>query len=138
MLLRPGDALYDQIALPRNLAFAGILPRGIVFVAGPADVQTSVRFAREHGLPAVARSGNHSYAGYSLTTGLLIDLSNMSSIDIDTSGGIVDVAAGALLLASDVLGSFQWSRLLLATGTRIPFWKVCAYFHVGLFFNNDP
>jgi len=46
------------------------------------------------------------------------------------------IAACALLLASNVLGSFQWSRLLLATGARIPFWKVCAYYHVGLFFNN--
>jgi len=114
MLLRPGDALYDQIALPRNLAFAGILPQGIVFVAGPADVQTSVRFAREHSLPAVARSGNHSYAGYSLTTGLLIDLSNMSSIGIDTSDGIVDVAAGALLGAvADATAPFN---LLMPSG----------------------
>ena len=45
------------------------------------------------------------------------------------------VAAG-LMLASNLLGAFQWSRLLGAAGIRIPLWKVCAYYHVGLFFNN--
>ena len=45
-------------------------------------------------------------------------------------------AAGLLMLGSNVLGSYQWARLLAAVGIRIPFWKVCAYFHVGLFFNN--
>jgi hypothetical protein len=46
--------------------------------------------------------------------------------------------AGALglMLASNVLGAWQWQRLLRAAAIRIPFWKVCAYYHVGLFFNN--
>ncbi|HYM80549.1 MAG TPA: lysylphosphatidylglycerol synthase transmembrane domain-containing protein [Candidatus Limnocylindria bacterium] len=46
------------------------------------------------------------------------------------------VAAWLLLLASNVLGSYQWSRLLRAVDIRIPFWKVFGYYHVGLFFNN--
>src|SRR2546428_10057058 len=33
--------------------------------------------------------------------------------------------AGILLAASHVLGAFQWSRLLNAAETRIPFWKAC-------------
>jgi len=45
-------------------------------------------------------------------------------------------AALSLLLASNVLGAYQWARLLAAVEIRIPFWKVCAYYHVGLFFNN--
>ena len=44
--------------------------------------------------------------------------------------------AFSVLLASNVLGAYQWWRLLGAVGTRIPFWKVCTYYHVGLFFNN--
>lgn len=44
--------------------------------------------------------------------------------------------AAGLMLASNLLGAFQWSRLLGAAGIRIPLWKVCAYYHVGLFFNN--
>ena len=46
------------------------------------------------------------------------------------------VAAGLLLLGSNLLGAWQWSRLLQVVDIRIPFWKVCAYYHVGLFFNN--
>lgn len=46
------------------------------------------------------------------------------------------LAAAALLLASHVLASYQWARLLHAADIAIPFWKVVAYYHVGLFFNN--
>ena len=46
------------------------------------------------------------------------------------------LAAFGLLITSNVLGAFQWERLLRAVDVRIPFWKVCAYYHVGLFFNN--
>lgn len=45
-------------------------------------------------------------------------------------------AAFALLITSNVLGSYQWSRLLRAVGIDLPLWKVVAYYHVGLFFNN--
>ena len=46
------------------------------------------------------------------------------------------VGAWLLLFASNLLGAWQWSRLLHVVEIRIPFWKVCAYYHVGLFFNN--
>jgi len=46
------------------------------------------------------------------------------------------IAAGGLLFASNLLGAWQWNRLLHVVDIRIPFWKVCAYYHVGLFFNN--
>jgi hypothetical protein len=46
------------------------------------------------------------------------------------------LAAAGLLLASNVLGTYQWQWLLRAVEIRIPFWKVLAYYHVGLFFNN--
>lgn len=45
-------------------------------------------------------------------------------------------AAAIVLLASHLLASYQWGRLLGAAGIELPFWKVAAYYHVGLFFNN--
>ncbi|HUK62461.1 MAG TPA: lysylphosphatidylglycerol synthase transmembrane domain-containing protein, partial [Dongiaceae bacterium] len=45
-------------------------------------------------------------------------------------------AAVALFIASNLLGSYQWGRLLKVVDIHIPYWKVCAYYHVGLFFNN--
>ena len=45
-------------------------------------------------------------------------------------------AAWGLMLLSNLIGSYQWGRLLRVVDIRIPFWKVCAYYHIGLFFNN--
>lgn len=45
-------------------------------------------------------------------------------------------AAVLLLLTSHLLASYQWRRLLVTVGVELPFWKVAAYYHVGLFFNN--
>src|SRR5262249_35140290 len=44
--------------------------------------------------------------------------------------------AALTMLASNLLGAYQWWRLLRAVEIRIPLWKVSAYYHVGLFFNN--
>lgn len=46
------------------------------------------------------------------------------------------LAACGLFFLSNLFGAWQWSRLLLAVEIAIPFWKVLAYYHVGLFFNN--
>ena len=46
------------------------------------------------------------------------------------------LAAAALMLASNLLGSYQWWRLLRVADIHIPLWKACAYYHIGLFFNN--
>lgn len=46
------------------------------------------------------------------------------------------LGAFLLLVASNVLGTYQWNRLLRAVGIDLPFWKVVAYYHVGLFWNN--
>ncbi|MFI5370091.1 MAG: lysylphosphatidylglycerol synthase transmembrane domain-containing protein [Candidatus Eisenbacteria bacterium] len=45
-------------------------------------------------------------------------------------------AAVTLFIISNLFGSYQWGRLLRVVDIHIPYWKVCAYYHVGLFFNN--
>lgn len=45
-------------------------------------------------------------------------------------------AAWLLMLASNLLGSYQWARLLKVVKIHIPYWKASAYYHIGLFFNN--
>jgi hypothetical protein len=45
-------------------------------------------------------------------------------------------AAAVVMLSSNLLGSYQWWRLLHVADIRIPLWKACAYYHIGLFFNN--
>lgn len=45
-------------------------------------------------------------------------------------------AALTVMLASNLLGAYQWGRLLRGAGIALPFWKTASYYHVGLFFNN--
>ncbi|EXU67880.1 oxidoreductase [Streptomyces sp. PRh5] len=81
-LYRPGDSGYPPLALPFNHRYAGIRPAGIVACGTTRDVSTAVRWARTVGLPAVPRTGlGHNYAGYSATTGLLLNMARMKSID---------------------------------------------------------
>ncbi|WP_236654549.1 FAD-binding oxidoreductase [Streptacidiphilus anmyonensis] len=87
-LYRPDDPAYPPLALPFNHRYARIRPAGIVACATTRDVSAAVRWAREVGLPAVPRSGlGHNYAGYSTTTGLLLNMSRMKTITATPCAG---------------------------------------------------
>jgi FAD binding domain/Berberine and berberine like len=97
-LILPGTSTYPTTALPSNLVYSGVRPPGIVQPANATDVSRTVRWAREEGIPTVARSGGHSYAGYSTTaTGVVVDLSTLATIDLDPDTGIATIGAGAAL-----------------------------------------
>ena len=62
-------------------------PALIARCAGPADVISCVRFAREYDLLVSVRGGGHHYAGKSVCAGgLMIDLSPMKGIRVDPAG----------------------------------------------------
>lgn len=94
-LLMPGSPEFAARARPWALQYASTLPQGIAQCAGEADVQACLRWAQANRVPLVARSGGHSYAGYSTTTGLMIDVSSMNSVDIDGDTGIATLGGGA-------------------------------------------
>jgi FAD/FMN-containing dehydrogenase len=80
-LYRPWEPGYPPLAIPFNHRYAGIKPAGIVACTTASDVREALRWARQVGLPAVPRSGlGHNYAGYSTTTGLLLNMARMKSI----------------------------------------------------------
>jgi FAD/FMN-containing dehydrogenase len=80
-LYRPWDSSYPGLSIPFNHRYAGTMPGGIVACGSAGDVSESIRWARHVGLPAVPRSGpGHNYAGYSTTTGLLLNMARMRSI----------------------------------------------------------
>ncbi|MEU9454632.1 FAD-binding oxidoreductase [Streptomyces sp. NPDC048277] len=80
-LYRPYSSEYLSLSLPFNHRYAGIQPAGIVTCATTDDVSEAIRWARGVGLPAVPRTGlGHNYAGYSTTTGLLLNMARMKSI----------------------------------------------------------
>ena len=94
-LLRPGDAGFAAIAKPNNLIFGAVIPDGIARCQSAGDVAQSILWSREHRVPVIARGGGHSYAGYSTTRGLLLDLSPLGQIAFDPATGIATVGGGA-------------------------------------------
>jgi hypothetical protein len=97
-LIRPGDSHYTTAHQLFSTRFDNILPAGIASCASPADVQKSLAFAQRFNLPVAARSGGHSYAGYSTTTGLMLDLSPMNVVTVNTANGTVSSGGGAHLI----------------------------------------
>ena len=94
-LLRPTDRGYDALSRPNNLRYAATRPAGIARCRSVEDVRAAILWAREAGVQPVVRSGGHSYAGFSQTDGLLLDVSPMSAITFDRSSGVATVAGGA-------------------------------------------
>jgi len=62
-LALPASPTYGSVRLTENPRFDGARPLAVLSVAGVADVQAAVRFAREHDVPLALRAGGHSYTG---------------------------------------------------------------------------
>lgn len=94
-LVLPGNAGYAQLRLPFNRRYASVQPSAIAVCAGSADVREALLWAGEHGVPIAARAGGHSYGGYSVTPGLIIDVSRLNRVDVDETDATVRVGPGA-------------------------------------------
>lgn len=92
-VVRPQDAGFDRLILPSNLRYAAIRPAGIARCRTTEDVRAAILWARDTETALTARSGGHSYAGYSSTTGLMVDLSLMDAITVG-SDGVVSIGGG--------------------------------------------
>jgi FAD/FMN-containing dehydrogenase len=84
-VIGPDDEGYDE-ARTVLYDFADSRPAAVVRVANAADVATVVDVAREARLELAVRSGGHSGAGHGTTDGgIVIDLRDMSSIEVDAA-----------------------------------------------------
>ena len=93
-VIRPGDDDYDAARTVQNGA-VDRHPALIVKVADADDVARVVTIARDGGLELAIRCGGHSAAGHGTTDdGVVIDLSELKSIDIDVDGRTVWAGAG--------------------------------------------
>jgi FAD/FMN-containing dehydrogenase len=136
-LVRPGDAAYPTTALPSNLVYTDVRPPGIVQPANTKDVSRTIRWARVEGIPTVARSGGHSYAGYSTTsTGVVVDLSTLATIDLDPDAGIATIGAGAAL--GDVDDATTPSGFVVPAGRCRPVGIAGLLLGGGFGFNSRP
>jgi hypothetical protein len=85
--------------------------------AQPSDVQRCLAFARDNNVEVVARSGGHSYGGYSTCPGLVVDVSAMDRVSVEGAAGhgLATVGAGAVLI--DVYNSLAAQGRLLPGGS---------------------
>ena len=96
-LLTPGSEEYDQARTIWN-AMIDRRPALVVRCHDPKDVVQAVRFASRHDLVLAIRAGGHNIAGNAVCDGgLMIDLSQMTSVEVDAGARIARVQAGATL-----------------------------------------
>ncbi|HEX3642306.1 MAG TPA: FAD-binding oxidoreductase, partial [Ktedonobacteraceae bacterium] len=114
-LVRPDSPQYATAHQLFNPRFDGVLPAAIAYCVSPADVQSCLAFAHRFGLPLALRAGGHSYGGYSTTTGLVLDVTHMNTVTVDTSTSIATVGAGAQLI--DVYATLAQYGLVLSAGS---------------------
>ncbi|MER5635675.1 FAD-binding oxidoreductase [Kitasatospora sp. NPDC002227] len=114
-LLLPGDQDYPVERLGFNELNDGQYPAAVARCTSPADVQACLDVARGHGLPIAARSGGHSYLGYSVPNGgLVIDLRLMAQVQVRPDGTAL-VGPGARLI--EVYAALAAAGRLLPAGT---------------------
>lgn len=96
-ILLPGDAGYDEARTVWN-AMIDRRPALVVRCLGTADVIACVQFAREHQLLLCMKGGGHNIAGLATADGaLMLDLSLMRGVWVDTERKITHAQAGCLL-----------------------------------------
>jgi FAD/FMN-containing dehydrogenase len=96
-LLRPGEEGYEGARRVWNGAIDR-RPALIARCAGADDVVEAVRFAREQELPVSVRGGGHAVAGHAVVDGgLMIDLSLLKAVRVDSAAGWARAAGGVLL-----------------------------------------
>lgn len=97
-LIRPGSPGYPTARLGYDPLFDDVRPRAIARVASTRDVARTIAFARDHGLRFTARSGGHSYAGYSVSNGIVIDVSALDRVTADPAAKRATIGSGASLM----------------------------------------
>jgi FAD/FMN-containing dehydrogenase len=92
----PGFEAAAHVFDPR---FDHVLPDAVARPVDGADVRDAIRFCTGKRIGVRARSGGHSYAGYSTAAhGVVLDLRKLDRITIDAKAGTTTVGAGVQLI----------------------------------------
>jgi FAD/FMN-containing dehydrogenase len=95
-LVTRGSSRYRSAKQLYDTRFDAILPLAVAYCESIADVQRCVRWCARNRVRPAARSGGHSYGGYSTAgDGLVIDVSRLDRIVTFAAGA--QVGAGATL-----------------------------------------
>jgi FAD/FMN-containing dehydrogenase len=93
-VLTPLDRGYDAARQLYN-ATVDHRPAFVVQAAGVRDVVAAVRFAGERALSLSVRAGGHGVAGHATAGQLVVDLSLLRAVRVDTARGLGTAQAGA-------------------------------------------
>jgi FAD/FMN-containing dehydrogenase len=98
-LLGRGAPGYAQARLLYNERYDAVHPRAVLQAADAGDVRAALRWAQRCGVRPLARSGGHSYAGFSTGAGaLVIDLSAIDHVHVTPDLSRAQIGAGARLI----------------------------------------
>ncbi|MGW5238592.1 FAD-binding oxidoreductase [Monashia sp. NPDC004114] len=93
-VIGPDDASWSDTT-SIFYSYTGATPRLVVRPCDAADVAAAIGVARDLGLEVAVRSGGHSVAGHSsVADGLVIDLRDLDSLEIDPDALLATVGAG--------------------------------------------
>jgi FAD/FMN-containing dehydrogenase len=93
-LIMAGDIDFSRLNMQYALAYLSEVPQAIALCKTEEDVVACVKWASKNNIPVAPRSGGHSYAGYSRSTGLIIDLSLMIGIKFDPATNLAVLEGG--------------------------------------------
>jgi FAD/FMN-containing dehydrogenase len=100
-VIAPEDPGFDAARRSFN-ALIDRRPAVIVRCTGAEDVVTALDFARSNGLEVAVRGGGHNPAGHCVVDGgLVIDLSQLRSVEVDPDARVARAAGGSTWLDFD-------------------------------------
>ena len=91
----PEMPIYDQDRQAAFLTPYSAKPQVIVYCKTQSDVFQCLKLAHEYDLWVTCRSGGHSFAGYSVNTGMVIDLGYMNRVQVDPVAKRARIEPGA-------------------------------------------
>ena len=98
-VFNPGDPGFQRAAHVFNPRFDHVLPTAVARPINGPDVQRAIRFTVGQGIAVRARSGGHSYAGYStLSDGVVLDLRKLDWVNLDQTAGTATIGAGVQII----------------------------------------
>jgi FAD/FMN-containing dehydrogenase len=103
-LILPSDATYLTAKQVAYLNFT-TSPRAIAYCQDAADVSVCLKFAQDNNIRFAVRSGGHSFAGYSLSTGLVIDVSRLNSVTVGANSTTIGTGAQLVDITSTLAAS---------------------------------
>ncbi len=92
-VLAPGEPGYDNARALFN-AMIDVRPAAIAQVRDTADVASALRIAREAGLAVSVKGGGHGVAGSALCDGVVIDLANLRTVDVNPAARTAKAGGG--------------------------------------------